>query len=1287
MAPVDPSLIFGKYALLRRLAVGGMGEIFLARQVGVSGFMRPVILKSLLPDVAEHEDSVEMFLDEARVAAHLNHPNVVSLLEVGEWQGAFYIAMEYIEGENLDRLSRAALRSGAPLSFRVCAQLVRDAAVGLDHAHHATDAQGEPLRLVHRDISPQNIMVRLDGVTKVVDFGVAKASIRASRTRTGVLKGKLRYMSPEQVRNEPLDGRSDQFSLGVVLWELCARRPLIDTDNPAEALQRISTASVPPPSRFAGDLPPALEAIILRMLARPREQRFDRCQDVARALQAFLDEVPEPPGESVSAVVTQLVGEVVRARMRDPGPGEKVGREASNVSCPRCGQTTSATSRFCPSCGAALGSPPGVPRSDSPAPPGPGGPPVPSEGVTTPALPPVAAPSEPPTLLGSHAATLPEAPGATGLPGPTVRMLAPEGQAVLRRLALLLVQVQGADTGAVPGLEAALGAVAGRHGAEVVRCAEDRWCVALGLRASRPDDALRAARCALHLVRAVEGLGLSPPPVLRLGLELDTARVEGGEEGAGWRVAGVAFERAQALAAQAAPGEVAVGEGLKAQLEGLVRFGPSRGPKGGALWSLGEPGGAAHLAPFVGHAQALTVAQAVVDSARSLAGGAWLFTGGPGAGKSRFLEAVAGLAAEATPLRMVQVSAGEPEATGPLGVVRSVFLALAGQLGPAGEGLPLRPLAQLGFAEAELAALWRRLAQGASAGLLPAGDATVARALQRAAHPTGLLLLVDDLHQVDAPSLELLATVVTAPTSRVALMGTALPDAVPAALEPLPASLLEGMAWTELRSLLASTFGATFPPDLERLLARRARGSPSLALELMRALLARAVLHRSGKTWRTSGTLPEAFLPDSTAQGLGARLELLPEGARQLLTRAAAAGSFFSADLVRASLAEERLGSAELLEWLVEDGWVVPARQGMFRFAPALGRQVLLERTPLDVLRRAHQALAEALGRERFAAEPARELREATHLLAARAPEAAARCERAADGLSARGEWRAAAEYYRHAMGDAPGATPEAVRRQLEVLARAAGCLTQVEPAAVAPLVSPWLEQLSVTHAPSAWAEASRRIAVAELKLGRVADAEVRLVLAQEPAAEDPEVHAWVLGDLARVREARGELAGAVELLAQAFQRMGSRAARAPAFYWEHYLLLGRLQQRLGQPERARVAFLRAHEQARAVGSAVGQALALSSLASLRVLVGEPAPATLADLERALVLAERAGDAQEVARIHCNAGRLLVASGRIPEGRERLLLAREQARGLRWREGEQLAHQALSALERRGPRP
>src|SRR5581483_11713456 len=211
--------IFDKYEIQHRLAVGGMGEVFYAVQRGaVKGFERPVILKNLLPDLAQQEGFIEQFLDEARVAATLNHPNVVSIYEVGLWNGTYFIAMEYIGGRNLSQLIKASLKKNLPIPPAVVARIIHDAAVGLDHAHSAKDGQGRSLNIVHRDISPQNIMVREDGVTKVVDFGIARASNRASRTATGAVKGKLAYMAPEQVTSRNVTGLADQFALGVVLW-------------------------------------------------------------------------------------------------------------------------------------------------------------------------------------------------------------------------------------------------------------------------------------------------------------------------------------------------------------------------------------------------------------------------------------------------------------------------------------------------------------------------------------------------------------------------------------------------------------------------------------------------------------------------------------------------------------------------------------------------------------------------------------------------------------------------------------------------------------------------------------------------------------------------------------------------------------------------------------------------------------------------------------------------------------------------------------------------------------
>ncbi|WP_279635662.1 protein kinase domain-containing protein [Corallococcus carmarthensis] len=1291
------SLIFGRYAVLRRVAVGGMGEIFLARQVGVTGFERPVILKSLLPDLLEHEGSVEMFLDEARVAAHLNHPNVVSLYEVGAWQGTFYIAMEYIEGENLGRLAKAAQRASTPLPHRVCAQMIRDAALGLDHAHHARDSQGASLELVHRDISPQNIMVRLDGLTKVVDFGVAKATIRASRTRTGVLKGKLRYMSPEQVRNEPVSGTSDQFALGVVLWELCTRRPFIDTDNPAEAMRRIALAAVPRPSQFVEGLSPLLEQIILRMLHRAPAQRFARCADVARALQSYLDEVPEALGESVSEVVTRLVGDSVLARLRDAGSGEPglpQVREPSSVSCPRCGQSSSATNRFCPACGNSL-----TPAAVDAAPklslmPVLREPPVHLGDEDIPDAPTAKAPSrrddgavhEPPTdptmdvpaplasALAEPPSTLDgdDGPPALGdeAPGPTVKIRAMDAQAQMRRLTLLVVAGEPAHAAR---LREAVAQAATRHHVEAVALSDAHWCLPFGLPQTRPDDATRALKCAEELGSAGTGV--------RRGLESGVVRVS--TEAGVPRLSGLGLERAQALADAAATGELLVGAAVKALLveAGGVRIGVSRELPGGTAWRVESGAPATRVDTLVGRDEALTQAAAVVESVCKGEGGARLFVGPTGVGRSRFLEAVAELAAGASP-RVVYAWGGDPRSAGALGLWRTVFAALSRAATGGDASLP--PLTGLGFSEPDAAALWRRLARGApvGGGHLPAGDGAVVDAIQRVAKPSGLLLLVDDVHRVDGPSLDLLAGLLAAKDLGVALVATGDVDAVPTALASLPVTVLEGLSPSDLNALLTASLGMALSPSLERAVSDRVRGNPAHALALVRLLVAVGVLQRTENGFQANGPLSAAALPQGLGQALGARLELLPAASLRFLQRAAVEGSLFSAELVRASLTAT--DGAEVLD---DTEWVVPVPQqpGIFRFTREEARQVLRERLSPPQLRGAHQELAEALELMAFTQEPAREVRVADHLLGADAAGAPAACERAGDWFAARGEWRAAVEFYRWALGRSPGATAAVVRWQLDVLARAAGCLTQSDPAAVDGLVTPWLDRVPVMQMPGRWAEAARRLAVAELKLGRVDDAEVRLSMAQGPAGSDPEVEALVLCELARVREAKGETTAAVELLARAFQRMGNRTPHLADFYWENYLLLGRLQQRLGQLDRARVAFTRAAEQARSVGSAVGHARALSQLAGLRVLAGEPGQA-LSDLERALVLAEQGGDAQEVARIHFNAGRLLVAGGRVSDARDRLEQARERARVAGWREGEALAAQVLGAMESRTPR-
>ncbi|HEY3450623.1 MAG TPA: serine/threonine-protein kinase [Myxococcales bacterium] len=312
---MDQPLIFDKYEVLNRIAVGGMGEIFLARQHGVAGFDRLVILKSLLPDLAEQPGFVEQFFDEARLLATLNHPNIVSIYEVGAWKGIYYIAMEYIAGETLAVLLRASLVTGTPLTYPVMARIVHDAALGLDHAHKACDSQNRNLGIVHRDVTPQNLMVRTDGVTKVVDFGIAMGALRSTRTASGVLKGKLPYMPPEQLQHGELDARADQWSLGVVLWECLARRVLFDTTNEVDTMVAVLHKKIPKPSSVVPDIPPELEDVAMRMLERKREDRYESLQEVADDLRVYMDAASaEATPAAVAAFVQQAAGERIRSK-------------------------------------------------------------------------------------------------------------------------------------------------------------------------------------------------------------------------------------------------------------------------------------------------------------------------------------------------------------------------------------------------------------------------------------------------------------------------------------------------------------------------------------------------------------------------------------------------------------------------------------------------------------------------------------------------------------------------------------------------------------------------------------------------------------------------------------------------------------------------------------------------------------------------------------------------------------------------------------------------------------
>jgi len=276
-----------RFELVAELAQGGMATVYLARFVGVAGFKRFVAIKRLHPHLAKEQDFIQMFLDEARLASRLHHPNVVPILEIGMHGEQYYLVMEYIEGDTVGHLMARAANVNRKIPVPVVVRVMLDTLMGLHAAHELADDDGTHLEIVHRDVSPQNILVGVDGVARITDFGVAKAQARlANATQGGQLKGKLAYMSPEQVRgNMTVDRRADVFAAGIVLWELFTGQRLFKAEGEAETLFKVVAADVPPIRNFEPGVPPEVEVVVRRALAGHPQDRFATAADFAEALE------------------------------------------------------------------------------------------------------------------------------------------------------------------------------------------------------------------------------------------------------------------------------------------------------------------------------------------------------------------------------------------------------------------------------------------------------------------------------------------------------------------------------------------------------------------------------------------------------------------------------------------------------------------------------------------------------------------------------------------------------------------------------------------------------------------------------------------------------------------------------------------------------------------------------------------------------------------------------------------------------------------------------------------
>ena len=304
----------GKYQLLRKLATGGMAEVFLAKTDGPMGFEKLLVIKRILPHLAEDPQFVEMFLGEAKLAAQLNHPNLVQIFDFGRAEGSYFIAMEYIDGENLRLLLARARDMHRTVPFPIAARIVSFAAEGLAYAHDFTDlGTGQPLHLIHRDVSPDNILVGRSGAVKLVDFGIAKATGQSHQTQAGTVKGKVAYMAPEQLRGEPLDRRVDLYALGIVLYELCTGRMPFEADSDASMVRAVLYDRPVPAVERVPSMPRGLQDILTRLTARRREDRYADCHTLHLDLERFLRQTS---GDSTTAfVLSRWV-----SQLAPPGP-------------------------------------------------------------------------------------------------------------------------------------------------------------------------------------------------------------------------------------------------------------------------------------------------------------------------------------------------------------------------------------------------------------------------------------------------------------------------------------------------------------------------------------------------------------------------------------------------------------------------------------------------------------------------------------------------------------------------------------------------------------------------------------------------------------------------------------------------------------------------------------------------------------------------------------------------------------------------------------------------------
>jgi serine/threonine-protein kinase len=283
-----------RYRVVEKLEAGGMAEVYRAESEGLQGFRKQVAIKRVLPHLSEKKKFISMFLDEARLSAQLSHSNCVQVFDIGVGDNAYFIVMEYVDGGNLKGISETLKKQGKSFPVQIAVFIAIEICKGLAYAHEARDATGAPLQIVHRDMSPPNVLVTKYGEVKIVDFGLAKASSQLEKSEPGIIKGKFSYLSPEAAMGQEVDARTDIFAVGIILWELLTGQRLFLGDTDFQTVKKVQQAVVPPSASINKDVPPELEKILSKALARDPAQRYSHARDLGQDLSRFLFHFGQP---------------------------------------------------------------------------------------------------------------------------------------------------------------------------------------------------------------------------------------------------------------------------------------------------------------------------------------------------------------------------------------------------------------------------------------------------------------------------------------------------------------------------------------------------------------------------------------------------------------------------------------------------------------------------------------------------------------------------------------------------------------------------------------------------------------------------------------------------------------------------------------------------------------------------------------------------------------------------------------------------------------------------------